>query len=75
MLVFAYQVVCFFLKHLTAVFWPASVCFLKAVAIFVGPALPGTKKQVSLFLRKVNMGEEEDLGCFGKQKETPKIIL
>lgn len=54
----------------------ASLCFLRVGEIFIiWPILPSTKKQVSLFLRKVHMGEEEDSGCFGNQNETPTIIL
>lgn len=54
----------------------ASVCFLEVVEIFIIQAIfPGAKKQVSLFLRKVNRTEEKTLGCFGKQNKTLKTGL
>lgn len=60
-------------KHLNAAFWPQ--CVLEVVEIFIIRATcPSAKKQVSLFLRKVNMSEEKIFSCFGKQNGTLKTI-
>lgn len=53
-----------------------SGCFLEESEVFIlQDTFPSIPKQVSLFLRKVDMREEEDWGCFGKQNETLKAML